>query len=358
MVESYIVTKDKLMPRADFVKYFKDVLQKKYKDFYKDCQELLSDIKNSEVSNQTILSKWNFIQKKYFGNVKAIVQLQGVINTEDLGKIKFGAIVEENTEQRTMNINSKLVKLLEDKDKVKAEKLESAFQKHYNDFDNQLLRTLNDEQRQALYIVSYYRSRKTYNRIKRQENETYKSSIFSNQQLGKQVEAFFTHLSEEHSNFFNYAKDISKMPNNYKLSKKDCFEELFDTNLSVLIKAQNQLFDALNSTSWYKTGDIMVFDAKGKIIYNIQLKSTEKSSKSFSLSLKEFEQTLKSFFLTENYEEIANRIFDALSIKAGPAVEKLNEEIYNKAEKLSEEGLKKIIPQASRKDGIKINFNL
>ena len=170
---------------------------------------------------------------------------------------------------------------------------------------------------------------------------TYNKIIFSSQQNaeGKQLDAFMNHMGNYHAEIFQLLSPMISGTNLINSTIKNIdndFPEVFANP----DKVQPWLLDSLNSASWLTGGDIIVLDSTGKVIYNIQLKTT-KRGKTFEVAtstLYKFAIEMRNLINQDaSPEELAKLMFDKLATTAAnqaPQIEKFYEnKIYENVEK-------------------------
>ena len=231
-----------------------------------------------------------------------------------------------------------------------AEELNKIINDHYSDMIKTLdTFSLSSEDAQLLHILLSYRQSKL--RAKDKEHytgKTYDEIIFASQQNaeGKKLDAFMNHIGQFHVQLFYLLSKgtISSdeiTPEAQADVKSGEFLEYFQNSP---IPAQKWLLDSLNSTSWLSGGDIVVTDKNGKVVFNIQLKTTgTKYGKTFSLATSRLATFAKEMVdLMDNVDvdsvELAKNLFEMLKIEAASNIDPqeirltdaIYKEIYNR----------------------------
>lgn len=130
------------------------------------------------------------------------------------------------------------------------------------------------------------------------------------------------HVGQYHSELFNLLKGGHVSGEQLSTVHLKYFDDDFkDYFANSPAQAQKWLLDSLNTTSWLTGGDIVVTDNKGKVIYNIQLKTTAaKYGKTFGVAtsaLVSFIQELINLIDQDsNVNTIAEYMFDKLKTEA------------------------------------------
>lgn len=198
----------------------------------------------------------------------------------------LGQKTYQNTQQSLTNLQLETSKL---------KKINDAFGKHMRGFYQQLVskNTQNKEQRQALYIWAYDNLRDRYNAINKVPHPVSLARYFwgGGKIQGYTAEAFGTHLSLVHPNVLTqlHAEELIKS--------------------SVIAEhggpGSHDLFSLLASTKGNTmsqlSGDIVVIDGNGNVIFNIQSKASRGGDYSFTITYQRFMQNIMLF--KEIYEK-------------------------------------------------------
>ena len=193
-----------------------------------------------------------------------------------------------------------------------AEKFKDLIVQHYQ----QLLRTIEDqpltkrEAREA-HIQQYYSIQSFNDKIKQYKssfqklankrllkmkshakesftNKTFKQVIYQNmggqQYQGKVWDAFMNHVGNYHKEIIVALASPEIIP--------DLMQTFFNNRHSYEYSVYEEerpipfvrlLYQSLNSTPWFASGDIVIVGEDGRIIYNIQLKTTTRTEGSFKI---------------------------------------------------------------------------
>lgn len=110
--------------------------------------------------------------------------------------------------------------------------------------------------------------------MRRNSGKTYSKVVYEGMEKvnkrGKVADAFLNHLGKHHaSQLANFVRGDGKALEGLK--NKDVRAE---ENLSNKLNFIKLLIDSLNNTAWYTGGDLIVTDQSGRVVANIQLKTS------------------------------------------------------------------------------------
>lgn len=258
-----------------------------------DASVLKPRIHRTEKYNaEMIYKKWEKIQKDYFGN-DAVSLI--AITKFDEENLTWSQNVEESAFMTASGINvtaAQFKKVAEDTFKnastlAAAEELQKFLRLHYAQLCTQLSSYhINVDEAYKLHKTIPKKSALYKNRLEHFTGRTYGDIIFASQgnAEGKQLDAFMNHIGQYNKQIFNLMtagtankETLSQIKN---FDTHNAFGDIF-TNPGIV---QPWLLASLNSASWLTGGDVIVVDESGKVIYNIQIKSTSEG-KNFELAL-------------------------------------------------------------------------
>lgn len=327
---------------------------------------LQKQIKKKDTS-QNIISQWEKIEKNYFSNPEVDVIMS--IVTEKEGRL-YSTPVSEKTQvgKKTLSIGlSKIknsyVKTGEELDAglalSKAKEISEKINNHYKTLIQSLSKNPNKNDIET--FNRYYQGQKLddlaarlnlqrgflkhqllkddktlkYNILKQ---KTYNEIIYGNMKTaeGKKLDAYFNHLGAHHTSLFYKLKHIDS---------KTVFEDLSKT-----VKSEEKnnfaqrLLDSMDTISWYAGGDIVVVNAVGQIIYNIQLKTSINKSQSFQISVSNLEKFTQKFLKElespNSYDNLAKLIYNELK---NSVIVSLDKEFTPELEQIVLDDLKKTL---------------
>lgn len=280
--------------------------------------ELLKEI--TDISK--IYSQWDEIQKKWFGNEP--VELGGYVTTdsENPERIWFSFMEEAPFVTDKGKIEVSIDKL---KEVAKSYSIEQSFLSvlnlHYEDFLRQLKNyKLNSREARQLHIYLGLKksSLRKYVEAKLVEeiNEEHLTSTTYNyvfyermKNEGKQADAYFTHLGRYHKPILSYMRTNYIFTGNEKSEinqlKNNHFPEIFKRSYYM----REWLTESMNNTPWYAGGDLVVTDGSGKVVFNVQIKSTKHTEAEWKLGVDKLKFVLTQL-ISSNKEEFGNKMFD------------------------------------------------
>lgn len=178
---------------------------------------------------------------------------------------------------------------------------------------------------------------KTLNEFKQKhEKATYKEAIYRGLKnfgyRGKVADAFLNHIGARHWDAFNrFANGDSSAVD--QIAKHSVREEEMSHGYYNFTK---RLLDSLNRTGWQTGGDLIVTDKSGKVIANIQLKTSAKGGE--AIGRINTAQLVKDLEIIEqkmikNDETIVNNFWELL--KTSTATEGLGDAVINEGYELA-----------------------
>lgn len=328
----------------EFLLIFKEWYEARGKDFQKDLQEkIINQLENmiilserwSESKGKTvqvvrrvkeqydaskIYKAWEDITQRYFGNNKVSLIVAAKFGEQTY---QWSNIIEEASvvKQSGIRIRQKGFVTIQEQiqnfeDTLAAQEVQEFLNKHYSDLLKSLGNyVLNIEDAKAMHALLAARKSTLNNVDFHFTGSTYDKIIFDSQKNaeGKRLDAFVNHIGQYNSQLFsvmNVNRINATSLNFLNLDDHRGFNSIFNNPDEV----QPWLLDSLNSTSWLSGGDIVVVDNKGAVIYNIQLKTTNRG-KTFDLAvskLLDFTKKMVKLIEEENPETLAKLMFNTL----------------------------------------------
>lgn len=361
-----------LLSKDEFLSIFFDWYQQRKNDLKRDLQTQVIDkievmIKVSEryskskgtyvpsirrvkekYDAQQIHLAWQRITQEYFGNREVTL----------IAAAKFGSseYTWTNNILETDAINKQGISIqkkgLDELNKTMelvgsiyaAQDVQSFLNIHYNNLLTVLdTYTLNSDEAAAMRHLLATRKSLLNNASFQFAGSTYNKIIFDSQRNaeGKKLDAFMNHIGDYNKELFG-AMRVSKIQataiKDLKLDDHGGFEKIFPNKN----KTQPWLLDSLNSTSWLSGGDIVVVDAKGAVLYNIQLKSTSKG-KTFEVApslLLSLARNMVLLIDSDNPTELAELMFNRLKTSSSNEFVRADAFIESEAYKMVKQNLK------------------
>lgn len=366
-----IIFGDYLLSKDDFIPLFEQFYEEKGQDFIQDLRLLKEKIDNmiekdytpnasnpnllklrthrtAEYNAKLVYEEWERIQKDYFGN----------------SAVTLIAITSFNGEQMTWSKNIQESELMTPGGiNITAAQFESIFKTaaaaaaaeeiqqflriHYKQMCTQLTSyTLKTAEAASLHKIIHKKSALYANRLEHFTGRTYGDIIFSAQRNaeGKRLDAFMNHIGQYNRELFSLMN--AGVANNSTLEKvksfdtHDQFKQIFQ-NPSIV---QPWLLASLNSASWLTGGDVVVVDDTGKVIYNIQIKSTM-SGKNFELALNRLSSLItriikKTEATRFKPKQLATIIYNSLKTSSTNEIAKTDKFIESKVHEMVVKNLK------------------
>lgn len=306
-----IIFGDYLLNKSDFIPLFEQFYEEKGQDFIQNLRLLkekidrmikqkptlslsnsnmkkLINYRTAEYNAKLVYEEWERIQKDYFGN-SAVTLI--AITSFDGEQMTWSKNIKESELMTPGGINvtaAQFENIFKTASAAAAaEEIQQFLRIHYQQMCTQLASyTLKTAEAAALHEIIPKRSALYTNRFEHFTGRTYGDIIFSTQRNaeGKQLDAFMNHIGQYNRELFSLMtagvanKNTLEKVKNFDTHNQ--FKQIFQ-NPSIV---QPWLLASLNSASWLTGGDVVVIDDTGKVIYNIQIKSTI-SGKNFELAL-------------------------------------------------------------------------
>lgn len=299
-----------------------------------------------------IYEKWEKIQKDYFGN--DAVTLVAITKFDDK-QLTWSNNIEESQFMTASGINVTAAQFQKVVDNAftsastlaAAEEIQRFLQLHYGQMCTQLTSYhINVDEARTLHQTIPKKSSLFQNRHESFTGRTYGDIIFSSQgnAEGKQLDAFMNHIGQYNKQLFYLmsagsanAQTLSQVKN---FDTHNAFQDIFSNPHIV----QPWLLASLNSASWLTGGDVIVIDNDGKVIYNIQIKSTMKGknfelalSRLLSLVTRMINQTEKARFKPK---QLAKLMYNSLKTTSSNNVEQSGKFIESEAYNMVRKNLK------------------
>lgn len=305
-------------------------------------------VQTAQYDAARIYQAWEKISSEYFGNSPVTLLIGakfGNNNYQWTNTINESDIVNN----KGIAVRKKALQELNDAaDQIKgiyaAAEVQDIINRHIDNMTAQLnsytlstpearrMHELLEARRSALNNAKFHFTGSTYNQI-----------IFGTQRNaeGKQLDAFMNHMGNYHNQLFSLLSMpiVSGTSLANSASNLQEIEDDFPAIFGNPDEVQPWLLDSLNSASWLTGGDIVVTDSKGRVIYNIQLKTTS-HGKTFQVatsSLYYFAIEMRKLIDEEaTPEELSKMMFDKLATttaNVGPTIEKMaTESVYKEIE--------------------------
>ena len=107
---------------------------------------------------------------------------------------------------------------------------------------------------------------------------------------GQVIDGFINHMAQYHDFFIPFLKGKIEIDEKQLNKNISVYEELNSQD-----KFAKMLKESTNTTRWYTGGDLIVINKDGKVIYNIQIKSTTfKNPSVFSIEIAELKKNINS----------------------------------------------------------------
>ena len=361
-----IIFGDYLLSKDDFIPLFEQFYEEKGQDFIQDLRLLKEKIDNMIEQNYTpsasnpnvlklrthrtaeynaklVYEEWERIQKDYFGN-SAVTLI--AITSFDGEQMTWSKNIQESELMTPGGINITAAQFESifktAAEAAAAEEIQQFLRIHYKQMCTQLTSyTLKTAEAASLHKIIPKKSALYVNRLEHFTGRTYGDIIFSAQgnAEGKQLDAFMNHIGQYNRELFSLMN--AGVANNSTLEKvksfdtHDQFKQIFQ-NPSIV---QPWLLASLNSASWLTGGDVVVVDDTGKVIYNIQIKSTM-SGKNFELALNRLSSLItriikKTEATRFKPKQLATIIYNSLKTSSTNEIAKTDKFIESKAYDLS-----------------------
>lgn len=225
---------------------------------------------------------------------------------------KFKTIIIQHYQQ--------LLQLIENQGLTKKEAREAHIQQYFsiNSFSDKIKNYNSSFQK----ILNKRLQKMKHNAKQSFTNKTFKQVIYQNmggqQYRGKVWDAFMNHVANYHKEIIaalvnpeiinNLMETFFKNRQNYQYS---VYEE---ENPIPFVRL---LYKSLNSTPWFASGDIVIIGEDGRILYNIQLKTTSRKNGSFKIPTKLLINILKQIEgLANDRRAIAELLYENLKTES------------------------------------------
>lgn len=180
---------------------------------------------------------------------------------------------------------------------LKAQEVQNFLNLHLNGFLAQLGQPLSGEEANYLYsqykskLVSYYLEKNHhltgatwaqafYGSTSKKTGKINLNRYYRGQGLGQAYDAFMNHMANYEKGIYNYLKTSGMEQINLNFGNKDSIS-VYEQEGGIKGHFPQLLVDSKNHIRWYTGGDIIIVDPKTmQVVYNIQLKTTGKKTKS------------------------------------------------------------------------------
>ena len=357
-----IIFGDHLLSKDDFIPLFEQFYEEKGQDFIQDLRLLKEKIdkmieqkytpsasntnvqklrthRTAEYDAKLVYEEWERIQKDYFGN-SAVTLI--AITSFDGEQMTWSKNIQESELMTPGGINVTAAQFESifkaASAAAAAEEIQNFLRLHYQQMCTQLTsHTLKTAEAAALHEIIPKKSSLYVNRFEHFTGRTYGDIIFSAQgnAEGKQLDAYMNHIGQYNRELFSLMN--AGVANNSTLEKVKSFDthgqfkQIFQTPSIV----QPWLLASLNSASWLTGGDVVVVDDTGKVIYNIQIKSTM-GGKNFELALNRLSSLIariikKTEATRFKPKQLATILYNSLKTSSANEIAKTDKFIESKA---------------------------
>lgn len=341
-----------LLPENEFIQLMTELLNERGEEIiHTYIIKIIGYVYTKEI--RLAYKEWQLLQKDIFHNKST--ELLALINYQNSGlHTEWVFTDEENVLQRAGGLSLGLIQQIE-KEFKNAQKFN-----YINKHLNQMINTIRDERMtykkngeyndgEQNYISSLkrtgYRSRllDIWNK-KENKKPSYLWIIYGATSTktvnarGKMADAFLNHLGKIHKSFFSTTNTGYTFLNESQFSQSVKEEENSAQRLGFL----HLLLDSMNTTEWYRGGDLVTVDKTGYVDFSIQLKTSAKDEGSVgAVSYKKFgdwlTQVLSKFEDKESNEQVAKIFYENLKIST--VSEALGDEVIKTAYDLAKKSL-------------------
>lgn len=285
-----------LLPKEQFIDVFVQKLSQHYNNFKNQLKNISTLVQKNQEDYQGAYLAWEQLQTSLLGNEK--VQLLAVTHFYN----KDGKQEWKIYDEAQVITSSGIINLQRATKNIQSLATSQIFAKHLSGLFNSLKsekpsKEMLNKIRKAIQINSYGK------------DPVFKDAIWSMEEQktvkyrGQVADAFLQHVGVYHSNYLT--SNSNKILKNFSRSAFN--EEGPDSWTDRLIESKNR-------TGWWTGGDLILTDAQGNVIFNLQLKTSAKEGVSIGkISLVEFQKNIDSLInLLDNknsYKKIAEQFY-------------------------------------------------
>lgn len=262
-----------LLPEEQFIQIMTQLLDKESNNILQHIDSVLyaKTVKEAFVN-------WNKFQNEYLKNPKT--SLLAIINFSNRNKSQRWVFAdEENAVTESGKID--ITKINED---LKQSYYSEVLAKHLSDMFKAVRQKLTYAEHKELYSSRYSQVKKKLAQEKwGDKNYTYENVIYGSgslgdaQKRGKIADAFLNHLGKLHRNLYSTSEEFYSFLSSVTDFSPDIRKE---ENAYEKFGFLQLLINSLNNIGWQTGGDLIVTDAHGRVVANIQLKTSYKEGES------------------------------------------------------------------------------
>lgn len=264
-----------LLPEKEFKEAITLLLKQEEKEILAALKNILSLIKEGNI--HTVFIAWDNFQEQYLKNNN--VELLSILNF--YGKDYSQEWRFDAKESDVITPEGKISLKTAVEDSAKEVYYSKILGQHLFNLYNSVQKDIVKYKEETLEALNYSKQSKSIkehlNEIKYgDKNYTYKNLIYGQKSAefmwrGKVADAFVNHLGKHHPEIFiNRNTAFTSLADKINLNKTVQMEED-----SVSFGFLHLLIDSLNNTGWWTGGDLIITDSSGKVIANIQLKTSK-----------------------------------------------------------------------------------
>lgn len=338
---SGIVLDDKFITREDFEPVFKEMLENReaYSDFNYNlgqAQKIIHIMEGKKGSYKTITEFTNnldqiseLFSKMIFKGLGGKISLFSTFGFGTEKQKTYFLMDEQDLPSKLDEIGQRLYLNSEDsfeelkKSTKKLKEMDEALKSHLRGFYRQLVdtSTQTEEDRIQLYKWASQNLKNRYKAMKKEEGPVTLAKYFwgKGKIQGLTSEAFATHLALKHPNYYLVNNHVENL-------KRSVISEHGGAGSPDLFSL---LASAKGNTSSQLSGDVVLIDGNGNIVFNVQSKSSRNNAYNFTITYKKFLQNImlfkevyEKFQSNEGTKKDIDALFKAFSTNAWRPIQK------------------------------------
>ena len=300
-----------LLPEKEFIEIMTLFLDQKQEIIFNQIDSVLKYIQQRDIKRAYF--EWNTFQTQILKN--PTTSLLAIVNFYNKTAPQTWTFVD-NEEHALIN-KSGTLGVLEIEEGLKREYISSVLTKHLSNLFKEVLSRMEVDEINYLYSLNKSEIYESLNPIKYGNKAyTYQKAIYGKLKgqfyRGKVADAYVNHLGAKHQGLFSASngKDFINISDSIK--EKSVKKEERAINSLNFVKL---LLASTNRTAWYTGGDLIITDKTGRVIANVQVKTSATLGDALGvIRTSELEKQIKIFKETMKIgtKDTAKKFYNAL----------------------------------------------
>lgn len=325
-----------LLPEQEFILLMEELLKERDSMIQNSLNQTLKYINNKQIKEA--YSEWNIFFTQVLKN--PTTSLLAIVNFYSSTNQTWTFIDDE---ENALMKSGGMLNIKEVEEDLKREYTSSILTKHLSNLFKEVSKeVMENDEIQYLYALKKSDIYKQLNPIKYGTGVyIYKKAIYGELKetyyRGKVADAYLNHLGANHWDLLDKFSKTGQLTSIDNLKNKSVKQEERAVHSLNFVKL---LMASMNRTSWYTGGDLIVTGTNGKVLANIQIKTSANEGEAIgSIRVAELQEKILKIkeIISSDHKQTAKLFFNLL--KTSSVGEQLEDAIIQDSYKLAKENL-------------------